>query len=113
MSTPACPTHGTSKMRQGQDGGWFCATKVPENPKGWCKFHVSAPKAGKTNVSAAVSAAASTAALGAAPTPNPNSGDHRYIAALEFAAVLYRGMGPDLRDDALAFARRVYESFPG
>ena len=29
-SPPACPTHGTVKIREGQRGGYFCAAKLPD-----------------------------------------------------------------------------------
>ena len=95
--TPVCPHH-QKEMRAGKGGSYYCPSKDQNGE--WCKFKAPAP-------------ASAPAPNGSASSPAPaSSSQARYIAALEFSATVYRGVGPEMSDDALAFALRVYQSFP-
>lgn len=90
-------------MQVGKGGGWFCPNKMPDGS--WCPTRYAKEDFQTTP-------APSPAPVAANWEPVSNGPDARYIAALNFAAAVYRGLGPEAGDDALAFAMRVYRSFP-
>lgn len=90
----SCPVHGPSRVKAGKFGP-YCATKLADGS--WCTERP--PK------SAAVQAAAVPAAgTTGAPSSQGTSQAVLQAAALNFAASLCRGAGPEMADIALEIA---------
>lgn len=93
MSAPVCPKHNVQMRESQKSGGYYCPKKDGEL---WCSERVKTP----------------TAVTATVTTPAGTPSDARWAAALAFAGHIYRGAGPEMVDDALALAKRVYGSFP-
>jgi len=104
--TPICPQHKTP-MRESEHnpGTFYCPKKDGDE---WCTERVK--PANQPAAAQRVPVQAPRRPTGSADSL-PSS-DARYIAALSFAASLYRGGGAEMLDDALAVARKIYASFP-
>lgn len=89
METPVCPVHGVA-MRAGNKGGFYCAKKNPDGS--WCSQRQSGSKPAAS-----------------APAPQQAQGTALAVAAVQFAAALCHGQGPDALTDALACAAKAHE----
>jgi len=91
MTVPVCSVHNVP-MKQ-FDFGWKCTQRVGE---GWCNQRIkNAP---------------STPQTPQAGTSQPG-GEILQAAALQFAASLFRGAGPEMGDDAISLALKAYSAF--
>ena len=101
MTVPVCPIHGAPMKPSNSGSGFFCSKKLDSGK--YCGHTADSPA---TKPPGRGPAGLSDEMVGAV------TAHKRYIVALEFASSVYRGVGPEMSDEALAFARRVYESFP-
>ena len=101
MTTPICPQHGTTRIRE-NNGSYYCATRVGD---GWCKWK---PDDSRPPASQPI-------AISKIEVPLPKMPqDARIIAALDFAGRLYNGCGPSGgTDEALVCAREALKLFGG
>ncbi len=107
---PVCVVHHIPMRPSKYPGQFFCPVMVGigqpgANDKGYCsqKAKFPTPQPGQQQI----------VAPGASQTPSSANGkDARYAAALNFAALIFRGCGPELAPDALDLARKIVQDWP-
>lgn len=114
---PLCPVHNVPMKPGKYPGKFYCSTFVGigaagANAKGFCTASRRAEvPTGRTWEQPPPTAEA--AANGTARAPQAAQGDAtaRFSACLEFVGRLYQGQ-TEKAEDALAFARRIYQEWP-